>query len=349
MLGTMRNEVRRHTPGPFGREALQGMGAVGFLLVATIRALFKRPAIGFLGLCFFAILAPSSSILPLPDSAVEYRMYLPLAPLLTLYVIGAVSLFDALSARYFAAESRPAFTRVCSLASLAGVAALLAALTFSRNFDYHSASAIWGDVARNRPEHARGHINYGIALAEEAKREGPARGVETVSKLQLAALEMTRGLQLKPTSENVHLNLGSVLAMLGRNREALAQFQAAVIEDPTNAGAQFNLGNLLSTLGNKDAARAAYAVAIASDPNFRDAHYNLGAELYDSGKYPDALNEFEVVLRLDPQSADGYCMSGMALARLGRTAEAEARLRRALKLNPSLEMAARALGSLHDH
>ena len=35
--------------------------------------------LGFLGLSFFFILAPTSSIIPIADLAVEHRMYLPLA------------------------------------------------------------------------------------------------------------------------------------------------------------------------------------------------------------------------------------------------------------------------------
>ena len=55
----------------------------GLLVVAllglTVWALVKRPVLGFFGAWFFVILAPTSSVVPILDAAVEHRMYLPLA------------------------------------------------------------------------------------------------------------------------------------------------------------------------------------------------------------------------------------------------------------------------------
>jgi len=50
------------------------------LIGVTIWALARKPELGFLGFCFFAILAPTSSFVPLAGQvAAEHRMYLPLA------------------------------------------------------------------------------------------------------------------------------------------------------------------------------------------------------------------------------------------------------------------------------
>ena len=54
--------------------------AVLVLVAATAAGLALRPRWGFLGLWFFAILAPTSSIVPLAgQTKAEHRMYLPLA------------------------------------------------------------------------------------------------------------------------------------------------------------------------------------------------------------------------------------------------------------------------------
>ena len=61
---------------------------IGGLLVATLVAFRFQPWLGFLGVCFFAILAPSSSVVPLfQQIAAEKRMYLPLAAVATAVVI----------------------------------------------------------------------------------------------------------------------------------------------------------------------------------------------------------------------------------------------------------------------
>ena len=76
-----------------GEVVLPGLLIVG-LLGLTVWALVKRPALGFLGATFFLILAPTSSFVPIRDAAFEHRMYLPLAALVTLVVLGVYWLCD---------------------------------------------------------------------------------------------------------------------------------------------------------------------------------------------------------------------------------------------------------------
>ncbi|MBW1713909.1 MAG: hypothetical protein JRJ59_12265, partial [Deltaproteobacteria bacterium] len=73
-------------------DSLPHVFLVGGLFAATVFALARRRPAGFLGAWFFVTLAPSSSFLPLPFFMWEYRMYLPLAALVTLAVTGAYRL-----------------------------------------------------------------------------------------------------------------------------------------------------------------------------------------------------------------------------------------------------------------
>ena len=62
---------------------------LGLLGAATVAALWRWPKVGFLGAWFFAILAPTSSVVPVATQTVaEHRMYLPLAAVLTGLVVG---------------------------------------------------------------------------------------------------------------------------------------------------------------------------------------------------------------------------------------------------------------------
>ncbi len=77
--------------------ALPGLGLL-LLLALTIVGVCRRPALGFLGVCFFAILAPSSSLVPLVSQPIaEHRMYLPLAAVVVLAVVGLTKLAGARS------------------------------------------------------------------------------------------------------------------------------------------------------------------------------------------------------------------------------------------------------------
>ncbi len=79
-------------PKSFGEIVAPALAIVA-LLGLTGWAVVKRPALGFLGAAFFLILAPTSSIVPILDAAFEHRMYLPLATLVSLAVIGGYSLW----------------------------------------------------------------------------------------------------------------------------------------------------------------------------------------------------------------------------------------------------------------
>lgn len=98
------------------------------LLAGTVFALWRRPALGFIGACFFLILAPSSSFVPLASQTItEHRMYLPLAAVLTLLVVGRRSL--------------PGMTR-----AIVWLAVMLSATwaTVQRNRIYTSELTLWG-------------------------------------------------------------------------------------------------------------------------------------------------------------------------------------------------------------
>ncbi|MGD8816391.1 MAG: hypothetical protein PVJ51_04345, partial [Acidobacteriota bacterium] len=70
-------------------QAVPAVAAMCVLLLTVAWSLWRAPALGFLGASFFLTLAVSSSVVPLPDLAVEHRMYLALAPLIVLGVLAA--------------------------------------------------------------------------------------------------------------------------------------------------------------------------------------------------------------------------------------------------------------------
>ena len=90
---------------------------IATLLVLMGLALWRRKEAGFAGAMFFLALAPSSSIMPIMDVAFEHRMYLSLAALAALVVIGGYFLIARLT---------PASARGAVLYAALGLAALAA-------------------------------------------------------------------------------------------------------------------------------------------------------------------------------------------------------------------------------
>ncbi len=288
----------------------------GLLLLAlfgtTLWALWRRPAWGFLGLWFFAILAPSSSIIPVvTETAAEHRMYLPLAAL----AVAAVLAAHALARR---------FGRTLTLALAAAgliAAAALGAATHARNQDYQSALSLWQDVVRKRPGNARGHQELALAYAR-------------LGHLPESFAEYREAIRLLPDYSKAHHNYASALADAGQNDAALAEYILAARLDPHLAEAYYGAANILRTQGHLPQAIAAYTEAVRLKPNFAPALNNLANLLGDLGRNEEAVTDYELAIRAEPAYAEAHANLGNALGRLGRLPEAITHYEAALQLKP---------------
>ena len=123
---------------------------IGAMILTTFVLLFRKFALGFLGAWFFIVLAPTSSIMPIIDVAFDFRMYVPLAAVITIFVFAGASLIRFLRARFELPEiaaSRLQITTVVVIAIFFG------SLTFLRNRVYQSSSKLWADAVKRYPNH----------------------------------------------------------------------------------------------------------------------------------------------------------------------------------------------------
>jgi Flp pilus assembly protein TadD len=292
------------------------------LLAATAWALARHPSVGFLGAAFFAILAPSSSIVPVVgETMADYRMYLPLAAVLALTVVGLFS--------WLGRAALP----VC-LAAAAG----LGLSTAARNRDYSSEQSIWADTVAKRPDNFRAHNNLaGILLA-------------TPGRLNEAVAQFREAVRLRPDSAEAHNNLGNALAGVpGGMDEAVSQYREALRLKPDLVGANLGLGNaLLGMPGRLGEAIACYEAAVRSRPDSAEGHFNLGNALSMApGRLDDAVAQYEEALRLRPDYAKAHFGLAVALLRWpDRTGDAAAHLEAGLRLEPGDALARRILSEI---
>jgi tetratricopeptide (TPR) repeat protein len=293
---------------------------IACLLAATAWALARRPIAGFLGACFFAVLAPSSSIVPVASEPVaEHRMYLALAPVVLAAVLGL----------------QRGLGRAALPACLA-LGAALGAATFERNKAYAGDELIWSDTVAKMPDNERAHNNLGIALDAEG------RSAEAISQFETV-------LRLKPDLAEAHSNLADTLAkMPGRLGDAIAQYEEAVRLKPDYAPARINLANALDDEGRTREAVEQGEAAVRLRPYSAEAHSNLGSALSkEPARLADAVSECETALRLKPELAEAHSNLGSALARLpGRLPEAIAQCEEAVRLKPGDARAHNNLGSV---
>lgn len=212
---------------------------IAALMAATLWAIRRRPSIGFLGVWFFGILAPTSSVVPIAtELAAERRMYLPLCAVVALAVMGGWSLLRRL-------VSHDRLRNGLAAGAAAALVVTLGGATIRRNQVYRSEEAILRDVIAQRPANARARYNLGIALAEHGRRE-EAMG------------QFIEALRLHPDYMEAHGNLGALLAEEGRLGEAMAHNLQALRLNPSSAEARNNLGVALSRQGRLDEAIAQY-------------------------------------------------------------------------------------------
>jgi protein O-mannosyl-transferase len=302
----------------FSQFAL-GAAVVSGLIAATLWALFRKPALGFLGAWFFAILLPSSSIVPVAtETMAEHRMYLSLIAVVVLVVVGAH--------RWLGRAVIPIG---------AALATGLFFATWERNEDYQSHERIWADAVEKLPGNERAHSNLGDVLDAEGRPDE-------------AMVQRIEALRLKPDSATVHNNVGTTLARIpGRLNEAVSQFEEALRLKPNYAEAENNLGNALAAEGRTDEALDHLQRALRLKPDSASAHNNLGIALAQiPGRLEGAIAEYEEALRLNPDYAVAHNNLGSAWARVpGRLDEAISQFEDAVRLNPGFVTAHGNLGN----
>lgn len=256
------------------------------LLAATAWALVRKPALGLAGAWFFVILAPSSSFVPLATQTIaEHRMYLPLAAIIALLVIGAQ--------RGLGRRATPV---------LLSIAVLFAGLTMLRNRDFRSAESLWRDNVAHRP-HARALTALGVALVQSGRPD------ESLPLFE-------RAIAADPSHLAAQRNRALALLQLGRAAEAAAVFAALPAREPGEARAYYELGNAFVREQKFAEAAAAYARTIALEPGHAGAHANLGNIRLIEGRTEEAIAEYEIVLRLEPGNA--RITENLQLARAAR-------------------------------
>ena len=168
-----------------------------------------------------------------------------------------------------------------------------------------------------RPKSVHSHLC--LALAADVRAHEPNSPAEDF--LGLAESSYEQALRLDPNSAYVHAAYGAFLMRHGRNKDALAQTQAALAIDPNDTLAVVNQLIILTATDPAKAEELSYRL-IQQDPNNADYWYYQGKALLNLGRYEQALEAAQKAVALDPK---GIYEGGLAdaLARLDRLDEAE--------------------------
>ncbi len=157
------------------------------LLAATGWLLLRRPRLGYPAAWFFAILAPTSSIVPIAtEVAADRRVYLALAGPVVLAVVTGFAMMNR-------AKPLARHLVVTAIALALGVA------TWHRAALYHDPVALWEQSVEAVPLNHRALTNLATALAAQGD-------------FDQAAARLRQALQLEPASTTAAANLEALLA-----------------------------------------------------------------------------------------------------------------------------------------
>jgi tetratricopeptide (TPR) repeat protein/S1-C subfamily serine protease len=129
-------------------------------------------------------------------------------------------------------------------------------------------------------------------------------------------------------------NRGIAKSNVGRNQEAIVDFDRAITLSPKYVQAYINRGIPKSELGNKQEAITDYNRAIALNPKSAQAYNNRGIAKSDLDKNQEAVIDYDRAIALNPKYAEAYSNRGIAKSYLGNKPEAIVDFDRAIILNP---------------
>ena len=237
---------------------------IGVLILIGLSAwaLLRRNAIGFLGACFFLILAPTS-LIPLPDLIFEHRMYLPLAPIIILFIGSSFNVYECIKKRFsFWPNIEASIIANSFWGFIICLGLVFGFLTYQRNYDYRSAIAILSDTIAKRPDNFRGYHGLGLVLSKQGH---PDEALKYIN----------RALSLNPENAYANNDKGYILFLMNRPEEAIPFFRKSIQLKPYDPKSHNNLGAALAQTGKLEEGILHFSIALKLKPEYSAARGNL--------------------------------------------------------------------------
>lgn len=263
---------------PISTTILHHGALLGLLcLVALIAAAWhygqRHPLVSYGVFTLLLLFAPTSSIVPIRDTLVERRMYLPF--------IGF--LFVAIGMLRWWKTSRTALVTTLGVILLAE-----AGLTYSRNELWSNAVSIWADSVSKSPGKVR--PRFQLAYAYYAAGRCPE-----------AVNEFARTGELETPDFSLLVDWALASDCAGNSSDALAKLQQAAALNGT-AHVYSQIGMEYAKLKQYPQSLDALEKAQKLDPSFAMTYIYRGNVYSLQGKRRDAAAEYQRVLEMDPQN-----------------------------------------------
>jgi tetratricopeptide (TPR) repeat protein len=266
---------------PISRTITEGgaiFGLIGILVLVGLaiwyRKRYRLASYGFF--VYLALLAPTSSFVPIQDAVAERRLYLPMIGML--FMLTELLLHLPLQRKVLAAV-------------LVLVLLISGVVTYQRNHVWTSDVALWQDTVQKSPTNPRAHFQLAYAYHYEMNRCDLAiPEYATVDRLAGSGYDKRYGLLV---------DWAEAYDCANRPDEALAKLADAAAVERT-AHVYVEIGKVNASHGRVPQAIDALATAEKIDPNYAMT-YVLRGQLYQSLKiYLKAIDSYQKALSLEP-------------------------------------------------
>jgi Flp pilus assembly protein TadD len=142
-------------------------------------------------------------------------------------------------------------------------------------------------------------------------------------------------IRYQPGNDALHNDLGNVYMDLGRETEAISEFNAALTLNPKFSSAHHNFGLCLLRKDNLDEAIAEFRRALELNPREPYTPVFLGVALGKKGDWSSARDQFQRYMAENQKDASAHAHLAYALDQMKDTSGAIKELRTALELQPN--------------
>jgi tetratricopeptide (TPR) repeat protein len=179
-------------------------------------------------------------------------------------------------------------------------------------------------------------LELDVTNAEAHKILG--RSLMMIGRFDVAQVEFEQGIRYNPDSAELHYNLGKLYSIQDNWEPARKAFEAALTIDPTYPEALDALGLAMEALGRDEEAVANYQKAIAINDErhgtFASPLVNMSAFYNRTGDPDKAIECARRAIALDPKSDRALFQKARADERQGRLNDAVGALNQAIAINP---------------
>jgi adenylate cyclase len=151
----------------------------------------------------------------------------------------------------------------------------------------------------------------------------------------------TKALNIDPGISEAHASHGIGLHLMGRNAEAVAEFDRALALDPDSFWSHWLYGNAARDMGDLEAAAKSYRRACELNPDDPSVHFELTQVYQELGRFQESrdmarsgIRAAERMSALHPDVSIPIAIGAGALARLGERTRALDWCSRALAIAP---------------